>query len=124
MTVETSTSKVQYLGNGATYEFPVPFLVLEESQLHLYIWSNNKQEEITSGFQILGVGSSNVRVILDMPLSTGVKLTILRILPLVQSMDLHNGGDFNADTIEGSDDRLAMQIQQINEILVLALVLH
>ncbi len=118
MTVETQINRVQYLGDGAATVFPVPFPVRSPEHLHLYVW-DRRQAELTEGFTVIGagVGSENVSVVLDKPLTQGVKLTILRIIPYIQPMDLVNGGDFNADTLEGSDDNLEMQIQQIAEIV-------
>ena len=115
MTIETQTNRVQYVGNGATTEFPVPFPVLQPDHLRLFLWQNNRQAEMTTGFTVVGAGTGSVSVRTDAPVAAGVKLTILREIPLTQMMDLQNGGDFNAETLEGSADILAMQIQQLDE---------
>ncbi|UQZ90829.1 hypothetical protein C4J81_17085 [Deltaproteobacteria bacterium Smac51] len=115
MTVESPYNKVQYLGDGAASRFPVPFPVANPAHIHLYLWENERQTEMDSGFQVIGAGTASVYVTTAAPIRPGVKLTILRTVPYVQPMDLVNGGRFNAETLEGSDDNLELQIQQIAE---------
>ena len=122
MTVETQINRVQYVGNSLATDFPVPFPVLRPEHLRLFLWANDIQTELTSDFTVLGAGTSAVNVRLAAALPSGVTLTILRQLPLVQPMDLRNGGNFNATTLEGSADNLAMQIQQIAEAVNRAVV--
>ncbi len=115
MTVETRINKVKYVGDGAAAEFPAPFPVIDEGHLRLYLLADGAETEVLSGFSVIGAGTSAVSVRLDQPLAAGVGLTILRQLPLVQPMDLVNGGDFNAETLEESADNQVMQIQQLAE---------
>ena len=115
MTVETQANRVQYMGNGLTREFPVPFPVLRPEHLRLFLWANDRQTELTQGCAVLGAGTSAVKVVLSEPLPSGVYLTILRRLPFIQPMSISNSGPFNAETLEGSADNLAMQIQQLAE---------
>ena len=122
MTIETQTNKVQYLGNGVATVFPVNFPVRESGHLRLFIMANGSQAEMITGFEVTGIDSATVSVVLDSPLPTGALMTILREVPLVQPMSLSNAGDFNAKTLEESDDNLAMQIQQIKEMTDRAVV--
>jgi hypothetical protein len=115
MTVETQVNRVQYVGNGAAREFPVPFPVLRAEHVRLFTWANGRQAELTEGFTVFGAGTNAVSVVFDNAPLTGVTLTILRRMPLVQPMDLGNGGPFNAETLEDSADNLAMLIQQLAE---------
>ncbi|MDR2935653.1 MAG: hypothetical protein LBV70_07260 [Candidatus Adiutrix sp.] len=115
MTVETQVNRVQYVGNGVAREFPVPFPVPRAEHLRLFLWANNRQTEMTEGFTVFGAGSAAVTAALDNALPMGVKLTILRRMPFVQPTDLMNSGPFHLEVIEGSDDNLAMQIQQLAE---------
>ena len=122
MTVETQASRVQYMGSGLTTEFPVPFPVLRPEHLKLFLWAEDRQVELTRGYAVLGAGTPAVTVVLDTPPAPGATLTILRRMPLVQPMDLSNSGPFNAETLEGSADNLAMQIQQLKEEIGRAIV--
>jgi hypothetical protein len=115
MTVETQVNRVQYVGNGAAREFPVPFPVLRAEHVRLFTWANGRQAELTEGYVVFGAGTAAVTVELDNALPAGVTLTILRRMPLVQTMALKNGGPFNAHTLEESADYLVMLIQQLSE---------
>jgi hypothetical protein len=111
MTIDTQSSKTSYQGNNAK-EFPVPFPVFRAEHLHLYLDTALMQP---GTYTVYGIGSENVRVMLNSPLPPGKLLTILRLVPLVQPTDLQNGGNFNADVIEYTYDYQEMQIQQLKE---------
>ena len=115
MTIETQTNRVQYVGNSLATDFPVPFPVFRPEHLRLFLWQDDRQSEMTHGFMVLGAGTVQVTVRTLAPIPSGVRLTIIRQVPLVQPMDLINGGAFNAEILEGSDDNLEMQIQQLKE---------
>jgi len=122
MTVETQINRAQYVGNGHAADFPVPFPVPRPEHLRIFFWANGIQTEITEGFSVVGAGSPSVTVAMDRAPAEGVVLTILRRVPLVQPMVLKNGGNFNAEILEGSADNLVMQIQQVAEGLDRALI--
>gem|GEM_PF-6248070 len=115
MTIETQTNRVQYVGNSLATDFPVPFPVFRPEHLRLFLWRDGRQSEMIDGFMVLGAGTAQVTVRTQAPVPSGVRLTIIRQVPLVQPMDLINGGAFNAEILEGSDDNLEMQIQQLKE---------
>ena len=115
MTVETQTNKVKYLGNGQATVFPVPYPVLEAGHLQLFRVKNGVETQLTGGYEVLGAGTSSVSVKMDQPLPAGTKLIILRLVPYLQTMDLVNGRDFNAEIVELSADDQEMQIQQLAE---------
>jgi hypothetical protein len=115
MTIESQSNRAQFIGNGVTRDFPLEFPVPATARIRLFLWENNKQTEMTSGFSVIGVGTDYVSVQTQAPIAAGVKLTILRQVPYRQMMDLRNGGDFEAETLEGSADDLELQIQQLVE---------
>lgn len=115
MTIETQTNRAQFVGNGVTTEFPVLFPVLQPYHLRLFLREGDSQTEMTEGFTVIGAGTAAVSVRTVSPIPAGVKLTILREVPLKQEMDLMNGGPFNAEKLEGSADIIVMQIQQLAE---------
>ncbi len=116
MTIETQTSKAQYLGDGTARLFPVPFTVYKTAHLQV-ILSGDQNDGVTlsGGYRAAGLESGMPTVELDVPPQRGERLTIARILPLTQALDLENGGKFDADSIEQGLDVLEMQIQQISE---------
>ena len=119
MVLESQESKVRYQGNGMATEWPVPFPVLREEHLHLIVTdANGKDTLINSNYEITGIREETVSVTYPMegePLSSAHSLTIYRELPLVQQLDLENGGNFNAEVVERQLDNTVMQIQQIQE---------
>ena len=122
MAIETQVNKVQYVGNGVTTVFPVTFPVQDRDHLRLYLWAGNQQSKLEDGFTITGLGTNAINVVMDAPLPTGVKLTIMRIVPLKQLLDLTLGGSFDPDVLESALDNIVMQIQQLEEKTERALV--
>ncbi len=120
MTIETQTNRVQYAGNGSAVNFPVPFPLYAEKHLQLILTGPDVDDTtLTDNYTVNGTGTANVSVTYPNsgpPMGAGYKLTITRQLPLVQELDLENGGAFNADNIEAALDVLEMQIQQIAEV--------
>ena len=116
MTIETQASKVRYVGDGTAVVFPVPFPVRQAEHLRLYLASSlDRDIEFETEYSVDGIGSEEVSVILSTPLPSGENLAIVRLVPLTQQMDLENGGNFDAETIERQFDITEMQIQQIQE---------
>ena len=115
MTLHTAVNRVQYIGNGLAVNFPAPFPVPQPEHLRLFLWDGRAQTELTGGFTVVGAGTAAVFVVFDQPPAAGAIITLLRQVPLVQPMDLANGGAFNAEILEGSADNLEMQIQQLQE---------
>ena len=119
MVIESQDSKVRYQGNGLGTEWPVPFPVLREEHLHLIVTSSDGLDTpVNSNYEITGIQEGNISVtypVTGVALPSGFRLTIYRELPLVQQLDLENGGNFNAEVIEQQFDSAVMQIQQIQE---------
>jgi hypothetical protein len=120
MTVETTLTKVQYAGNGAATEFPVPFTYSRAADLRLILSDAAGSETVVAdNFQVNVNGSGNTSVVCPVsgsPLPPGTKLTIYRDTPQTQIVDLIDGGDFNPDVLEiDGFDRLEMQIQELQE---------
>lgn len=116
MTIETQASKVRYVGDGAAVVFPVPFPVRQAEHVRLYLASAlGVDVEFDAEYSVSGLDSDDVSVILSTPLASGENLAIVRLVPLTQQMDLENGGNFDAETIERQFDITEMQIQQLQE---------
>ena len=116
MTIETQASKVRYVGDGTAAVFPVPFPVRQAEHLRLYLASAlGVDVEFDAEYSVSGLDSDEVSVTLSAPLPSGENLAIVRLVPLAQQMDLENGGNFDAETIERQFDITEMQIQQIQE---------
>ena len=119
MTVSSSTSKVQYNGNGSTTVFAYTFKVFDQDDLTVIIRSATGTETtktITTHYTVSGVGNAgggNVTM-LTAPAS-GETITILREQPLLQELDLVPNDPFPAGSLEDSLDKLTFMVQAHSE---------
>lgn len=119
MTVSSSTSKVQYNGNGSTTVFAYTFKIFDQDDLTVIIRSASGTETtqtITTHYTVSGVGADgggNVTM-LTAPAS-GETITILREQPLTQGLDLVPNDPFPANSIEDALDKVVFMVQQHDE---------
>lgn len=116
MTVQNTTVKDIYVGNGATTKFPITFQMTDHPKyIKVYITGDDSVAVETENFSVdLGAKTVTYPANGD-PLSDGHKITIYRELPLYQLMNLVNQGPFFAENIELSFDDLTFICQQLNE---------
>ena len=116
MTVQNTTAKDIYVGNGATTKFPITFQMTDHPEyIKVYITGDDSVAVETENFSVdLGAKTVTYPANGD-PLPDGHKITIYRELPLYQLMNLVNQGPFFAENIELSFDDLTFICQQLNE---------
>lgn len=116
MTVQNTTVKDIYVGNGATTKFPITFQMTDHPEyIKVYITGDDSVAVETENFSVdLGAKTVTYPANGD-PLPEGHKITIYRELPLYQLMNLVNQGPFFAENIELSFDDLIFICQQLNE---------
>ena len=116
MTVQNTTVKDIYVGNGATTKFPITFQMTDHPEyIKVYITGDDSVAVETENFSVdLGAKTVTYPANGD-PLPDGHKITIYRELPLYQLMNLVNQGPFFAENIELSFDDLTFMCQQLNE---------
>lgn len=129
MTVETQTSSTTMRGNGATTNWVFNFYVEDSSHLIVERQSYatgivDKVYAETSEYTITGVGDPNggTVTLLGTPLSSEYQITIRREVPYKQELDITNQGGFYPETLEDQLDLMEMQIQQIHERSVRAIL--
>lgn len=119
MTVSSSTSRVQFNGNGSTTVFAYSFKIFDQDDLTVIVRSATGTETvktITTHYTVSGVGNAgggNVTM-LTAPAS-GETLTILREQDLVQELDLVENDPFPAQSLEDALDKLTFMVQQHSE---------
>jgi hypothetical protein len=127
--LSSTTNKNDYTGNGTTGTYAYSFKIFDETELLLTIADADGVETeltITTDYTVTGVGetSGGDIVLVDDSqewidesgyLADGYKLNIKRQLPLTQSADIRNQGDFYPEAHENVFDRLVMLIQQMQE---------
>lgn len=116
MTVQNTTVKDIYVGNGATTKFPIAFQMTDHPEyIKVYITGDDSVAVETENFSV-DLGAKTVTYPANgYPLPDGHKITIYRELPLYQLMNLVNQGPFFAENIELSFDDLTFICQQLNE---------
>jgi len=121
MTVTLTTLPVTLAGNGVTTVWPYTFEVTDADEIRLHLTdADGVITEVTDGFTV-NVPESEVTYpvdtgLVDIP-ATGVTVTISRATPLVQEMNLVNGGPLDAEVIEEGFDYLTRVAQDMDEVL-------
>ncbi|EPD2561760.1 hypothetical protein ACR8QT_004365, partial [Escherichia coli] len=116
MTVSTEVDHNEYTGNGVTTSFPYTFRIFRKSDLVVQVSDLNgnvTELVLDTGYTVTGAGTySGGSVVLPSPLAAGWRITIDRVLDVVQETDLRNQGKFFPEVHEDAFDYLTMLIQQ------------
>ena len=121
MAVSNTINRVQYAGNGVATEFAVSFPFLDDEDLEVTLTDTDGDDAtltLGSDYTVSGAGEDSGTVTYPVSgeaLASGEKLTIRRVLALVQDLDLVEGGGFSSDTLEKQLDKLVMMAQQHQE---------
>ena len=126
MTVASDVNKHVYAGNGVTRVWPYKFLLYDAA--HLQVWVKHGEDDpvmLERGY-VLNEAEHTVTYPPDgtgeAPLPDGDQIVIMRVVPVLQLLDLLNQGEFFAEDIERNFDLLVMMIQQVCETLSRAVV--
>lgn len=126
MTVQTTTSRADYTGNGATTAFAVPFYFLDNT--HVKVLRTQISTGVvttlalTTDYTMTGAGVAAGGTVTTLVAPTSdQKISILRNVPLTQLIHYVPNDPFPAATHEQALDQLTMEVQQINEGLSRAL---
>lgn len=123
MSVSSINNRNDYTGNGATGTYPYTFRIFSSSDLRVFVRSPlgvETQLTLSTHYTVSGVGLSGGSIVLvagfswmtGANLTTGWSLTIRRVVPITQLVDLRNQGAFFAETHEDQFDKLVMTDQQ------------
>lgn len=124
MTLSSATSEVEYSGNGSTTVFAYTFKIHAASHLTVSVVTAGvvSTKVLNTDYTVSGAGSANGgNVTFTSPPASGTTVLIQRTVPLTQTTDLKNQGDFYPETHENAFDRLMMGIQQVNRLATSAL---
>ena len=125
MTLESTTSKAVYTGNGATTEFPFSFKVWEKDQILVSVTDAQGYVQETGEYSVtLSAGGGTVSYLHEgAPLPSGWKLAITRDMPFTQEDDYITGTRFDPEVIETALDKATAERQQLLEQLQRAVIL-
>ena len=117
MNISSNLLKIAYGGEAtAGTSFPFGFKVLEPEDLlvTLSLYGVNTNWVLGTDYTVKGCGSEGTGKIVSMtPITDGnATLTIRRLLPVLQPVQLSTGGPYFPSTLEDECDRLTMICQQ------------
>lgn len=118
MTLETTTSRQQYTGNSVTTTFSTVFPLLSASHLKVYLGETLQ----TTGYSVTLSGGIGSVVFTSAP-GSGVVVTLLRVVPLTQTLNLVPNASYSSTDLEESLDYAIMGLQQVQEQLDRAFIL-
>jgi hypothetical protein len=125
MTLSSATNEVEYSGNGTTTVFAYTFKVHAASHLVVTLVDTDgvpATQVLNTDYTVSGVNAaSGGNVTMSTAPASGETLIIQRTIPLTQTTDIKNQGDFYPETHENAFDRLMMGIQQANRLATSAL---
>jgi hypothetical protein len=121
MTVENSNNRDRLTADGVEVDFDFTTKIFNDTELLVYIIDNNGAavlKTITADYtvSISTVTEGGTVTFLVAPTDT-YEVLMLRSVPNTQSADIPVNGGFSEVVIENALDRLAIQIQQINDLL-------
>lgn len=129
MTISSSQAVVICLGNGllTEFDFTFPSPSVASNISVIYTDADGNETTLTSSQytlvfnnptvgQIWGLGGTVTYPISGTPIANGTTITIVRVVPYLQTTSLTNQGAFAPIVVEGALDKLAMQIEQVYEI--------
>ena len=112
MTVSTDSNRIQHTGNGIVSSFAYDFVVLDQN--HMKVYFNDTLQN--SGYTVTGVGNQGGGTVdFSAPVTDGVTITLVRVVPLVQLTDYTDYTKFPAQSHERALDFLTFISQQIEE---------
>lgn len=120
MTVSSQTNRVQYVGDGSTTAFAVPYPFLEDS--HLVVVKTNiatqvdTAQTITTHYTLSGAGTQSGTCTFVSAPSSSERVTIYRSTPITQLIDLKENDVFAASSAEDAVDKLTMILIDLHEI--------
>lgn len=127
MSLSSSTSRNDYVGNGSVDTYDYDFKIFDEDHLLVVVRHPTTSVEteltITTDYTVTGVNSSSggTVVLVDNgqawidaggDLDVDWAITIKRVVPLTQTTDIRNQGDFYPEVHEDQFDKLTMIEQQ------------
>ena len=119
MTVTSTNQKVQFNGTGSTTVFAYNFKIFAQTDLSVILRSaagTETVQQLTTKYTVSGVGvASGGNVTMGTAPPAGTTLTILRVQPNLQGLDLVPNDPFPAGSMEDALDKLTFMVQTHDE---------
>lgn len=112
--ISSTTSKIEYVGNGATTVFAYTFPIQSNTWLKVYV--SGVLKTLTTDYTVSGVGTSSGNVtFLSAPASSAAIYIARTNIPATQLTDYIQGDPFPADSHEQALDKLTTLVSQLVE---------
>ena len=118
MTLDSTTSKVQYTQSGTTTAWPVPYKFLDNEDLIVITTVDDVDTTLVldTDYTVAGAGDDDGGTVTISPaVATGTRVTIYREIDLDQPTELTTAGGWFPKVHEAVFDRLTMIDQQLKE---------
>ncbi len=121
VTIEDNGARIQYLADAGQTDFIYPFLIIENSDLKVYLTPVGQPRNpvadllmLNVDYTVVGAGLEDGGTItLIVPATLNDIVTIERDVPLTQTTLLTVGGPLTAATLNSVHDKLTLLIQQV-----------
>jgi hypothetical protein len=118
VTLSTLTNRINYPGAGLAGPFAIPFRFFAAADLLLTrVAASGTETTLVYGadFTVTGIGDATGSATLTTVLAVGETISIRRAPALTQPTSIRNQGAYFPATIEDEFDRIAMQLQSLND---------
>lgn len=126
MTVNVTTNKNTYTGDGSTTAYSVTFPILDKSHLSVVITDADGENAVTkildTDYTVSGTGNTvsltdytSSTITFSVAPTSGYIINITRDVPFTQETDYQEGDNFPAETHERALDKLTMITQQLSQ---------
>lgn len=109
MAVPAGPTEQRYVGNGVSTIFTVPFLVIQASDLAVYV----DGVKLTSGYSQSGVGNPTSTVVFSAAPALNAQILLALEVPFERLNDYQENGDFLSSTVNRDFDRLWQALKQL-----------
>lgn len=115
MTVETTNNRKDYTSNGTVTVFPYDFVLLDDTDLDVYLDGVLTASGYTVTRNANDVGGNVTFSVSPGTLAVPVDVLLYRQVPITQPTGLEVESKLPSPTLEGMSDRLTMIAQQLKE---------
>lgn len=109
MAVPAGPTEQRYTGNGVSTIYTVPFLVIQASDLAVYV----NGVKLTSGYTQAGVGNPTSTVTFALAPAIDAQIILALEVPFERINDYQENGDFLASTVNRDFDRIWQALKQL-----------
>lgn len=114
MSLNSTTNRNDYTGDGASVTFAYQFLIFANTDLQVFV--NGVLKTLTADYTVTGIGlAGGGNVIFNTPPPVSQPVTLLRVEPFTRTSNYVDNDPFAMSTLNNDLDKVTMLCQQLNE---------